>query len=124
MTEEIWKPMKYHPEYVVSNFGNIKHLARDTSYKRKGKTYIRHYDEHQLSTRMVEYYYRDCPTGQFFKEVRINGGCGISVAEEVLSAFTDKVIYFSDKIIYKDGNPENCHLENLDYDESSNNHLR
>ena len=120
MTEEIWKPLKYNKEYEVSNLGRIKHLAHDTVYKVKGKKRTRHYDEYILTTRMSEYYNGYTPTGKYFKEARINGGCGISVAEEVLHAFTDKSIYYSSKIIYKDGNPENCNLDNLDYDEKNN----
>lgn len=119
MTEEIWKPMKFNSEYEISNLGRVKHLAHDTPYTRNGIEYVRHYDEYILSTRMDECYRYGCPTGEFYKIARISGG-SILVADEVLKAFTNKKIYYSNKIIYKDGNPENCSLENLDYDEKNN----
>lgn len=121
--EEIWKRMGYTGcEYAVSNLGNVKHLAHDVVIKgkRNRKRYIRHYDEYILGTRMVERYDYGIPTGKFFKEARIDGGCEVSVAEEVLHAFTNKKVLYNSKIIYKDGNPENCCLDNLDYDEKNN----
>lgn len=121
MTEEIWKPISSAEGFAVSNLGRVKHLAHDTTFKMGRKKYTRHYEENILSSRMKEFVssipFRHC--GKYFKEVRINY-CSLCVAELVLNAFTDKKVYYCSKIEYKDGNPENCCLDNLDYDESNN----
>lgn len=118
MTEEIWKPMKYCQGYEISNFGNVKHLAYDSVYKVKGKKRTRHYNDYILSSRMTERYDGFHPTGKWYKSARVNGSCDICIAESVLQSFKNISIYDIDNIIYKDGNPENCNLDNLDYDSS------
>lgn len=118
MSEEIWKPMKYCDGHEISNFGNVKRLAHDVVIKgkRNRKRHVRHYDDCILSSRMTERYDGSYPTGKFYKEARVNGGCSISIAESVLQSFKNIPVYDIDNIIYKDGNPENCNLDNLDYD--------
>lgn len=44
--KEIWKPVVgYEGLYVVSNFGNVKRCARDSTYLKRGRQAFVHYDE-------------------------------------------------------------------------------
>ena len=46
---EIWKPVVgYEGLYEVSNFGNVRSLAREVCYRKNGKTIIRHVESRVL----------------------------------------------------------------------------
>ena len=97
MMNEIWKVIKEYPNYMISNYGNIKSL----NYKRTGKEQIL-----KQSINGRGYCYVNVSIKNKYKN--------ISIHREVAKAFipTDNVKM---DINHKDGNKTNNYVDNLEW---------
>ena len=107
--EEVWKPVKGYEEYYeVSNLGRVRSLDRKIILSGKRKGQIRIYSGKNLkpleSQGHLSVQLQKCGS-------RMNIGLGRLVAIHFLEGFGDSGRM---QIKYKDGNPKNCCITNLE----------
>ena len=106
--EEIWKPVEgYEGYYEVSNTGKVRSVDREVVLKGKRAGQIRVYQGKELKPlRVNNYVMVHLQRGN----TRQNIGVGRLVALHFLDGFKESNRYM---VVYKDGNPANCCIENL-----------
>lgn len=100
---EVWLPvLGYEGLYEVSNFGNVKSLARIDHRGRNWKE--------SIIGGMRKSGYMICTLSKKGKKRQI------FIHKLVMEAFVGKKPFFNSAICHGDGNPSNCNLINLRYD--------
>lgn len=111
---EIWKEIDLNPNYLVSNYGNVKSIERNVNCK----TGTRHKKEKLLTPRDVHGYLR----------VGFNDSNGklvhVLIHKLVMYAFGEKRNYPEWEIDHINGNSHDNRFENLEYVSSSENTKR
>lgn len=106
---EVWKPVEgYENFYEVSNKGKVRSLDRTIQLRGKREGQIRKYAGKELKILSSQ--------GHLIVHLQNGGdrltvGVGRLVALHFLAGFKESGRYF---VKYKDGNPTNCCIENLE----------
>lgn len=114
-TNEIWKPVEgFEGYYEVSNTGKVRSLPRTVILEGKRAGQVRHYEGKELKNMLSA----DHVIVKLYKEGQVNSiTVGRLVALHFLPGFKESG---ASCVAYKDGNPENCNVENLTYKGDTN----
>lgn len=114
-TNEIWKPVEgFEGYYEVSNTGKVRSLPRTVVLEGKRAGQVRHYEGKELKNMLSA----DHVIVKLYKEGQVNSiTVGRLVALHFLPGFKESG---ASCVAYKDGNPENCNVENLTYKGDTN----
>ena len=112
---EIWKPVEgFEGYYEVSNTGKVRSLPRTVILEGKRAGQVRHYEGKELKNMLSA----DHVIVKLYKEGQVNSiTVGRLVALHFLPGFKESG---ASCVAYKDGNPENCNVENLTYKGDTN----
>ena len=115
VTNEIWKPVEgFEGYYEVSNTGKVRSLPRTVVLEGKRAGQVRHYEGKELKNMLSA----DHVIVKLYKEGQVNSiTVGRLVALHFLPGFKESG---ASCVAYKDGNPENCNVENLTYKGDTN----
>lgn len=115
MVTEVWKPVEgYEGYYEVSNTGKVRSLPRTVTLDGKRSGQARKYAGKELK----KLHTADHVIVKLYKDGNILSiSVGRLVALHFLEGFRESG---AGQVKYKDGNPENCNVENLTYKGDTN----
>lgn len=110
ITEEIWKPVEGLEDYYeVSNTGKVRSKDRVVILKGARRGEKRTYSGKEIHPlKSKDHMYVKLHKGGFYISISV----GKLVAQHFLDGFKESGRY---SVNYKDGNPYNCAVDNLDY---------
>lgn len=96
--DEVWKPIEDFPDYQVSSFGRIVHMDRPDTPRSAAPNH--------KGFPSLTLFNKNHPGARYFRQVNQ------LVAEAFIGPPPSKL----NSVWHIDGNPENCHVENLKWD--------